>query len=84
MFLPYLPAQPLTLIPPAGPADELPDHRGTRVLALAANPLRIDGTLLLALLRRYPIAAPAGKYRCTALLGRQQAWLRCACKCGGS
>ncbi|KAL4443803.1 hypothetical protein ABPG75_011540 [Micractinium tetrahymenae] len=36
-------------------AEELPDHAGTRVLALAGRPLQVDETLLLALLRGYPI-----------------------------
>ena len=35
-------------------ADELPDHPGTRVLALGGSPLVVDGTLLLGLLRGYP------------------------------
>ncbi|KAL4442023.1 hypothetical protein ABPG77_011284 [Micractinium sp. CCAP 211/92] len=36
-------------------ADELPDQDGTRVLALAGRPLRVDETTLLALLRGYPV-----------------------------
>ena len=54
VFLWRPPALP-THAPPAAPADELPDCRGTRVLALGGAPLRIDGTLLLALLRGYPV-----------------------------
>ncbi len=36
------------------PTDELPDHPGTRMLALGGSPLVVDGPLLLGLLRGYP------------------------------
>lgn len=45
----------LSLFGPVRPTDQLPDHPGTRVLALGAAPLRVDGPTLLALLRGYPV-----------------------------
>lgn len=39
---------------PCRSTDELPDHAGTRMLALGGSPLIVDGPLLLGLLRGYP------------------------------
>ncbi|EFN58297.1 hypothetical protein CHLNCDRAFT_142287 [Chlorella variabilis] len=60
--------------------DQLPDHPGTRVLALGAAPLRVDGPTLLALLRGYPVVGASWQAAqppaCPRLLEwqQQQVW----------